>query len=448
MERLLESMTEKVIEIPQINDERADFATLFSIWSQTTDYYENIRFDFSGCDFLCPNAVAFLGGLARLIESRFGTVIFDWDTLRNNAVMTNLCQNGFAGTFGYPSSGWTGNSIPYREDTSRHVNGIMDYLELSWLGREWVHVSWPLRDATVGHLWEIYNNAFEHSGSKIGVFSCGQHFPTHNELILLVVDFGQVTAAGCLRWEFQRGTTTMPKEELGGLGLNLLKEFLRINQDKVEVYSNEGYELIDKDGERFTNEHVYNIVTSLETQLSTLDHLTQTIDSALARAELLRQAILKKAFSGRLVPQDPNDLPAPRPGKWFVYALECDDGSIYIGQTENIEKRWGEHASGKGAEWTKRYPPVKLVHWEEFDSLEEAVKREKELKTGFGRKWLKREYAAGRTRQAGEPASILLKRIQVKREARKGTARRAPTHVRATGRSPQSPRSSRRSHRK
>jgi len=281
----------KVLSIPRLNDSTADFEQLFSLWSQVNDYFEDIRFDFSGCDFLRPNAVAHLGGLARLIESRLRTVVFDWDTLRNNAVMTNLCQNGFARAFGYPSPGWTGNSSPYREDRSRDVNGIMDYLGLSWLGRGWVHVSRRLRDAIVGRMWEIYNNAFEHSGSEIGVSSCGQHFPTHNELVLSVVDFGQgipakvrkflssdpraeqLTAAGCLRWAFQRGTTTKPKEEPGGLGLDLLKEFVRINQGKLEVYSNEGYALIDKDDERFTNR-----TTSFE---GTVFHITLRCDENL-----------------------------------------------------------------------------------------------------------------------------------------------------------------------
>jgi len=103
------------VSIPTLNDSTTDFERLFSIWKQVNDYFLDVRFDFSGCNFLRPNAVAFIGGLARLIELRLGTVVFDWNTLRNNAVMTNLCQNGFAGVFGYSSPGWTGNSCNGQE---------------------------------------------------------------------------------------------------------------------------------------------------------------------------------------------------------------------------------------------------------------------------------------------------------------------------------------------
>jgi predicted GIY-YIG superfamily endonuclease len=88
------------------------------------------------------------------------------------------------------------------------------------------------------------------------------------------------------------------------------------------------------------------------------------------------------------------DLPAPRPNIFWIYVLKCRDNSFYIGQTEDIPRRLEEHYKGE-ISWTRLRLPVKLIHYESFASREEALRREKVLKTGFGRKWLKREYEKG-----------------------------------------------------
>ncbi len=63
----------------------------------------------------------------------------------------------------------------------------------------------------------------------------------------------------------------------------------------------------------------------------------------------------------------------------YVYILECSDGSFYTGSTNNLELRIAQHQSGQGANYTKKKLPVKLVLAEEFQSIEEAFRREKQM---------------------------------------------------------------------
>ncbi len=239
-----------VLQVPTINDQPHDFDRLFGLWGQVNGDFLEVVFDFYSCSFLRQNAVAFIGGLARLIQYRGGQVTFRWDTLKQK-IFTNLAQNGFLAAFGHHSGPWSGNSIPYREDRLQDKDAVVDYLKLKWLGWGWVHISDRLSDAVVGKVWEIYANAFEHGRSEIGVFGCGQYYPDYHELKLTVVDFGvgipanvrwhfrgdprvqQLTAANCLRWAFCRGTTTNPNGIGRGIGLDLLKEFVQINKGRL-----------------------------------------------------------------------------------------------------------------------------------------------------------------------------------------------------------------------
>lgn len=64
----------------------------------------------------------------------------------------------------------------------------------------------------------------------------------------------------------------------------------------------------------------------------------------------------------------------------YVYMLECSDGSLYTGWTNNLEKRIAAHNNGKGAKYTRVRLPVKLVYYEEYEDKIEAMKREYEIK--------------------------------------------------------------------
>jgi len=64
----------------------------------------------------------------------------------------------------------------------------------------------------------------------------------------------------------------------------------------------------------------------------------------------------------------------------YTYILRCNDGNLYTGWTNNLEKRLKAHNEGKGAKYTKGRGPVELVYIEEFDTKEEAMKREYAIK--------------------------------------------------------------------
>ena len=64
----------------------------------------------------------------------------------------------------------------------------------------------------------------------------------------------------------------------------------------------------------------------------------------------------------------------------YTYILRCNDGSLYTGWTNDLEKRVACHNAGKGAKYTKARIPVELAYYESFQSKEEAMRREWEIK--------------------------------------------------------------------
>ncbi len=64
----------------------------------------------------------------------------------------------------------------------------------------------------------------------------------------------------------------------------------------------------------------------------------------------------------------------------YTYIVKCNDDTLYTGWTNDIEKRVEAHNAGKGAKYTKTRRPVELVYWEEFETKEDAMKREYAIK--------------------------------------------------------------------
>lgn len=65
---------------------------------------------------------------------------------------------------------------------------------------------------------------------------------------------------------------------------------------------------------------------------------------------------------------------------YYVYILASESGTLYIGVTNDLERRTFEHKAGMIDGFSKKYGCKKLVYFESTSRIEEAIKREKQLK--------------------------------------------------------------------
>jgi len=77
---------------------------------------------------------------------------------------------------------------------------------------------------------------------------------------------------------------------------------------------------------------------------------------------------------------EPNGQKRETEPKFFVYILECGDGTFYTGQTSRLPERVLEHMQGRGGRYTRGRLPVALVYAEECPTRADAMRRERQIK--------------------------------------------------------------------
>jgi putative endonuclease len=81
---------------------------------------------------------------------------------------------------------------------------------------------------------------------------------------------------------------------------------------------------------------------------------------------------------------------------WYLYMLECAGGRLYTGIALDVEARYKAHAEGRGAKFTRSFPPTRIVLVQSFANRSEASKAEYALK---------RLSPAEKRERAGAPAT-------------------------------------------
>ncbi len=117
---------------------------------------------------------------------------------------------------------------------------------------------------------------------------------------------------------------------------------------------------------------------------------TKNIDSAIAQWWSIR--LLTEGLQVRVLLAEPKSLRSNLRLSSFMYTVYVlyskNYSKIYIGQTADIERRLFEHNNGLLSYYTKRYIPWQIIYTEDYPARNEALKREKQLKSQKGREFI------------------------------------------------------------
>lgn len=224
---------------------------------------QNITIDFSKVSFIASNQFAILGCILSAYNTRCPTAKIYFSNL-NEKLTETIRKNGFYKHLGLKKLPDTYNTvIPYSIFDINEINEFEKYISLRILSRADIpQMSDRVKSNILDNILEIFNNVKEHTHST-KVFTCGQYFPKSSLLYLTIVDSGEtipynVTAYfnrikipvpnNTLEWAMGTGNSTRAVSTPGGLGLSLLKDFVKLNNGKLYIIS--GNEVYEKSGTR------------------------------------------------------------------------------------------------------------------------------------------------------------------------------------------------------
>jgi hypothetical protein len=200
----------------------------------------------------------------------FGAILYRLGSNLNTVQITNipdavgeiLSKNGFLSHYGrgkIPDT-W-GTTIPYQRFDVKDDRYFASYIEQEFVHRpEMPNMSPGLIKKFKESVFEIFSNAVLHSQTQLGIFSCGQYFPKRHCLDFAVADLGigirenvrihtgiDITAPEAIDWATKGRNTTKRGPIPGGLGLKLLREFIKLNRGSLQIVSDRGYWKLEKD---------------------------------------------------------------------------------------------------------------------------------------------------------------------------------------------------------
>lgn len=241
------------IFLPAITSSFDGFSALMNLVEKTDDLsYANVVIDLSNATRLDANMCAPLGAILYRISSRLNQVAFENIP---HSVEHILRKNGFLSFYGQPKkvAEWD-TTIQFNRFEQKDDRFFGAYIETHFKNKAIPQMSEALRKKFWESVFELFSNAVIHSETELGIFTCGQYFPQHDRVEFAIADLGvgirsnllakknvNLSSEAAINWAMEGQNTTKTGAIPGGLGLKLLREFIKYNRGRIQVVSQEGY---------------------------------------------------------------------------------------------------------------------------------------------------------------------------------------------------------------
>lgn len=240
---------------PNIRSDFEGYSHLIRLYqsAKASDANE-INFSFENTSWFEANLSAVLGAIIELLEDEGKSISI---SSISPIIRNVLIRNGFLGRFGDVSNSIANQTIvSYKKFNPAADEAFMDYIKTELLSKP----DFPKHSPRLGKkinesIFELYENARTHGRCK-QIHTCGQYYPnkTPKLLDITIVDMGKtikanvndflnqnLSGAEAIEWALEYGNTTKTGNISGGLGLDIIQEFIKLNNGKIQIISSDGY---------------------------------------------------------------------------------------------------------------------------------------------------------------------------------------------------------------
>lgn len=251
------------LSIGTIKSDRKGFETLAEVFKTARDLsLDTLNLDFSSCSFFEGNMAApFYAILSQVFNGLNEISVVNVP----DDVEKILRKNQFFCVFGYTAiHDHNQTTLPFKKFKLQAGDQFSDYLDQYLKGKGLPEMTYALTKKFRQSLLEIFQNSAIHSDSASGIFTCGQFFPKKQRIDFTIADAGigirenvrryhgdaKISSRDAIRWGLTEGNTTRKGgNQPGGLGLKLIKDFIRLNQGKIQIISRFGFYQYSASGE-------------------------------------------------------------------------------------------------------------------------------------------------------------------------------------------------------